>query len=105
MLRLHRAGFRAARGGVIARPMSTEDMAEWTKRATKELKGKSPQSFPTAEGIPLKPLYVAEVAKNDAIIVCARGRRAYACPFLFVQDAIGLDRSPPGVFPFGESLM
>ena len=52
---------------------------EWLKRAQKELQGKTPTPTMTAEGIALKPLYTSD-------------------------DAEGLDRSPPGVYPFGALL-
>jgi len=58
------------------RPFSSAANAEWLKRAQKELKGKDPAPIMTPEGIPLKPLYTSE-------------------------DSEGLDRSPPGVYPFG----
>jgi len=58
------------------RPFSSAANAEWLKRAQKELKGKDPTPIMTPEGIALKPLYTSE-------------------------DAEGLERSPPGVYPFG----
>jgi methylmalonyl-CoA mutase len=52
-------------------------LEEWELKAKKELKGKAPKPFMTAENIPLKPLYTP-------------------------ADSEGLDRSPPGVFPFAR---
>jgi hypothetical protein len=62
-----------------SRSLSTAHYDEWLKKARKELKGKDPAPWDTAEGIPLKPLYTAADI-----------------------DASEQERTPPGVFPFGE---
>mmetsp|Transcript_66537 Transcript_66537/g.134103 ORF Transcript_66537/g.134103 Transcript_66537/m.134103 type:complete len:631 (+) Transcript_66537:43-1935(+) len=59
------------------RLMTNSHYDGWLSKARKELKGKEPDSWPTAEGIPLKPLYMPE-------------------------DASDKDRTPPGVYPFAR---
>lgn len=64
---LHRSTYLPARQ--LARQEHTSDLnfpEEWTKHATKQLKGKPPASlkWDTAEGITIKPLYTSEDIKG-----------------------------------------
>lgn len=55
---------------------ASSEADEWLRKARSELKGE-PKEYLTPEGIPLKGLYTAE-------------------------DSKGLERSPPGIYPFAR---